>query len=952
VAGRADGLILVTHFVHAPVARAWRLVVACALLSQAPWALAQDDRASDLQFGSGLVKWGFPDYALKYADDLASKHPELGARVAIVRVEAMVAGRRFADAEGLLKSLGADPKADAVRVALGNGYYAAGEIDKARAIYSDLFKKYAQPPSDPDVLTFYREAAYAYGRMMENANDPKGAAQAYERLLASKPEEDVARKVMSEVAQLYVRVAREAEGKERDQNIEKAQKLCKELVYGGTDIWFGQAITTMANIELLRGKRADAQKVLNQYTGMLKDIDKALEEQGFPLSESPMAAVRFMNGELYQKDAEAVAGDPAKKEQAIALYAKAINEFINVFARYGQSAVGPDAGVRANAIKQILEKKYGKQVKWDFGDKAEEVVSSQLRLADSLFREKKYAEASKEYLRAINQFPEARRSIAAAGLLLQCYADLNEDLFVKAVAGYLGERFGDREEAANALLALGKFYVDRKDAERSRHAYETYLASCPKHAKAATILFYLASERRKAGDEQGAAEYFQRIVDNYKQDQYYPKAASQLAWSYHKAGDYEKAAGAFEKLVGELPAGPDRALAQFTRADCFVRLEKWPEAVAELEKLISWLAPKDNPYAVTAADAEKNRGLLEKTVFQRANCYARISSPADAIAAAREKALKGYDQFIALFPKSDLAPKAMSGRGRVQLELKEFDAAAKTFDELAAKYPASDEGKNALFSLARSAMEIKQYDTAKGAFAKMMQNKAAYGPEEFVRIGSLMAQAGLFEPAMQAFEQVLKDNTVQDRATLERALFGVGQAYSAAKRYEDAAKSLEDLLTRYPKSGLFYDAKFLLGEAYGEMGRFGDASLAIGDVMRFTTNNLLATRASLSLSGIQRKAGDLPAALASYKRIELLANPSDSELRPMIQEAILAAIPLAMELRKYQDAMDSCDQFLKLFPRSEKVEQVRKWRSEANLKASEGPAAAPAPQVAPQGAPP
>jgi outer membrane protein assembly factor BamD (BamD/ComL family) len=106
-------------------------------------------------------------------------------------------------------------------------------------------------------------------------------------------------------------------------------------------------------------------------------------------------------------------------------------------------------------------------------------------------------------------------------------------------------------------------------------------------------------------------------------------------------------------------------------------------------------------------------------------------------------------------------------------------------------------------------------------------------------------------------------------------------------------------------------------------------------------------QASLKLAEIQLKGGDKTGALASYQRVALLTDANKAEQRPFIEEAILKGLPIAMELGRYQDVVESCDQFLKLFPTSERVGDVRRTRAEANVKASES-GAAPATPVAPK----
>ena len=59
-------------------------------------------------------------------------------------------------------------------------------------------------------------------------------------------------------------------------------------------------------------------------------------------------------------------------------------------------------------------------------------------------------------------------------------------------------------------------------------------------------------------------------------------------------------------------------------------------------------------------------------------------------------------------------------------------------------------------------------------------------------------------------------------------------------------------------------------------------------------------------------------------------------------------------MQRYQDELDSCDQYLKLFPTGAKIDEVRKKKADAKLKAIQAAPAAPAPGAAggPAAAPP
>jgi len=916
-------------------------MVICAVWVGAPSVVNAQTLDDDFAFASGLVEWGFSDFALKYAETILQKHPEAEDRVNLIRAQIFISSRKFAEAEAIIGKLPAgNAKADAIRLALANAYHNSGDIDKSRQIYSDFFNRFTEKPTDPDVLRFYRDAAYRYAGMQEKSGDLLGALQAFDRVLQTDPEKDIKRRIQNDQAQILLKLAQMNHDGKRDEYAYKTRKLVEEIQWGGVDMWFGQSIITLANIELMYNDEAKAQKIIKDYNDILKQIDTLLEENNIPKSLSPMAGARFMSGEISQRAAERAATEN-NNDVAISQYAAALTDFYNVFVSYGESDVGPESGVRAQAIKDILVNKYGKKVNIDLGANAGAAAETSFRLGETLYHEKKYAEAADAYLKAANQFPELDVTARAMGNLMLTYANMDDTLMVRTIASYIAERFTQFPEGANALLAAGKFYVDKNRADLYTELYEKFLAGYPQNDRAGTILFFLASQRKKAGDDAGAAAYYEKIITQYPKDQYYPKALSQVAWSFYQAGNYEKAIEAFRKLVKESAPGTDRANAQFNLADSYVRLNKFAEAAAELEILISWIAPRDNPYATTAAEKEKNIALLERATFQRAQCFARIAEPAEQVAENRDKAIRAFDTFVKMFEKSTLAPKALSGKGTVLLEIKKFDEATKTFDELAAKYPDSPEGKNALYSLARAAMEIKQFDQGVAAFERMMGNSQTYAPDEFVRLGQMMGEAGYSKEAIRAFSEAQTkistlpaDQQTAMRPVIERSLFGIAQSYYKAQQYTDAIRAVDELMAKYPQSGLFYEAKFLQGEAYRDAGQLANAVTALSEVFRYATDSALINRATLTLAEVQVKNGDLVDALASYQRIALLTDRTKPEFRPMIEDAMVKSIELGNQLNRYKEVIENCDDYIQVFPQGEHIEMIRKLRGEAMLKSA------------------
>jgi len=903
------------------------------------FAVAQTEVDREFEFMSGLVEWSLPEYAEKALQKILLKHPELKDRAKVIEAEILIARKKFAEAEQLAVGLPAgDMKGASIRLAIANGYYRIGEIDKAKELYQAFFNEFGnRAPTDPDLKRFFLESAYTYGQMLEQAGDKAGALKAYDMVLAASTDREVVRPLMLEQARAYVDLARTAGAPQKEEHLKRAAKICEELQWKGIDVWFGQSVSVMANVELVRGNQDQALSVLDQNEDILEQIDQMMKDEGLSLAQSPMAGARFIRGEIYEARAQAAAKNEGTREQALDLYGKALKEFYTVFAKYGENELAPQAGVRANAIKQVLEKDFGKQVNINLpgGQTQVKVGPQQFRLGDTLYRQKKYAEAAAEYLNVLSQFPESDQTPRVLSNLAICYANLSDTLMVKVAGLYLGERFQGNNDAASALLLLGKHYFDAKDEGMYTWAYDTYLRFFPRHDRAAAILFTLAALKKQSGDQQSRLAYLQRIVQDFKQDQYYLRTLSLLGWEAYAAGDYETALTHFRPFVEQSQPGSDKAKAQFAIADCYLRANDYLKAIAEFRPIIQWLDPKDpkNPYNTDAKATKDNADVLEKTTFQIANCLGLVQAPPDKLAAIRDKAVQSFDHFLATYPASDLAPKAMAGKGRIQLALGQFEPATRTFEELATKFPDSEEGKSALYSLIKAAMEVGQLDVARGAFQKMMASAGSYSPAEFTRIGQLMLEVKAYPEAVQAFEQI--QGKTEERALLERGLFGLGQAYSSMEDSAKAVAALEDLMQRYPQSGLFYDAKFLLAENYLKTGRFEEAIASITDVSKYASDNVLIVRATMRLAAVQLEQGDKEKAYASYQRVALLSDPGNADLRPFVETAVWKSVELGMELERYQDVQDSCDQYLQQFPRGEKIEDVRRLKREANMKATQ-----------------
>ena len=906
-----------------------------------PAAATALDVNRELEFATGLIGFepSFSDLAQKVVEKILREDPSQRDKTRIVEAEILIRKGDLPGAENVIRELGNSPAGEAAGLTLALNYFQRGDMDKAVSLYNAFFSRYeGNLPSDELVRKRYQDAAYTYAQLLRGAGDYTGAAQNFARVEAVLDDPAQKRSMQVEAAQAFVKAAENDPGR-REELLKKAADLCEKIQWGGLDLAFVDSIVVLANIELARGKPDAAETVLMDYMDVIKPIDQTLEANNLPMKDSPMAGTRSLLGRLRRERADRLANE-GNEPEAVKAYSGALSEYYNVFIKYGDSAWGPDAGVAAKEIKDILETRYGKTVKIDLPSNLQRTASEQeFAMGGTLFRQKKYAESAAEYLKVLAQYPEAGEpSVNALGTLAQCYFNLDDPLYAKMTAAYLGERFGAKfPRTGDTLASLVSLYDKKGDTATSRYIFDYYAKYCPTHKNVGSFLLYFAAKAEHDGDTAAANAYLARILTDYQDDAAYPKALSKYAWTAYANQDYAGAIEGLKKYIEETRAtpGPNSAQAMFALADCYrrsaealpdpnARLQQLSLAIKQFQAMVAELSANGGRYAQNDAEKQKIAQLLENGRFYLA--YSLSKLPLQKFG---RPAIAKIDEFLANHPSSPQAPKALNLKGSIQMLLKD-PAANETYTRLAREYPNTDEGKNAQYARISGALDLGLKDQAREAFNAMIADAGRYKVDEYVRVGQAMLDNGMWSEASRAFQQVLASGT-SDEQYLQRAYFGVGKSEFELGNNDKAIENLNALLDRWPSSGLFYDAKFMLARANTQAGDLVAAKTALNDIMRYAKNVELINDANLLYADVYLSEDDQAGALAAYKRMELL-NSLDMKTereRAQIGEAIKKGIALAQKMERHEDVEESCDTFLRLFPNSPDVREIRTARDNA-----------------------
>lgn len=922
----------------------------------------RDEIKEEVAFATGLIGMNFADLADKVVEALLRKHPEATAQAAMVKVKVLTGRGKFDEAEALVKSLPPDKmETYAMRLALADDFYAWQKMPKAREYYDSFFKQYPGGPPK-EIAEFYGEAAFRYAQMMMFSGDNAGAVQAYRYVLLSKPEASVERTILTDMAELLLKVGEKASGADRAKVFDEVKTICKKIQWGGTDVAFGKTAVILAHLELINGKPDAARKIITDYLPMLKDIDEMLKPLPDGLRYSPMAECRYMLGVMGETEIRAAVeqGDnPTNRTRIIEMTKQTLGHFYTVLINYPSSSWASEAGRRGDSLATWLTSKgyvVGKLPR----EKLIMIVGKLLAEARGLFQQQDYKTAISKYRAVLTTFPDVPGAISAIGDLARCYAERRDMLAARALAGYLAERFSaapakDMEEAGNALLAIVGEFDSMGEKALAGEMNDLFRAKFSAHPRLAAVVFRDAETRLRAENYGEALAYYNQIIEKFPKERIYVDALSRAAYCHTMLGSHSNAMPLLVKYMEILSPGPDQLAARLRMADTLRSMDETVPALNEYARVIKFLTDEPAKYGSSPDDITKNAKSMERAFFWKAVCYSRLKKPEDQVPLFQTRAIEGLNAFLAKYPKSELAASALSGLGTLYYLQKNPQEAQKAYDKLKKDYPDSEQAKNVTFASAKSLAEIGRMEEAVKVFESMLADAQKYSAGQFLQAAGYLYEAGQFETAGKFYQQAAQASDL--RPVWEPAMLGLARSSVGAGNWAETVKALETVLAKYPVSGFTIEANFMLTRSYAELASketdqakrfklFNKAIGAINTARKFIKDTDLRARADFETAHIELLMGNKDEAQASFVRILLLMDPSNPKVAVWFEKALQEGVPLLLEMGSYSDVVDGCEAYLKACPQGKLADKARQWRDSAKVKLitsqpSGGPAAAP-----------
>lgn len=480
----------------------------------------------------------------------------------------------------------------------------------------------------------------------------------------------------------------------------------------------------------------------------------------------------------------------------------------------------------------------------------------------------------------------------------------------------LGQRFPDSPFAENLGTALAEVYYRLDEYEQAATELQDRLPQL-ENAQRARALFLLAESYNQLRRGEDAVVRYRRVIDEHPQTPYVGPAQYGLAWHYFRADDHAQAADRFA-VVRREQAGRLARRATYYEAVSRARAGATDRAV-ELYQTVADQQP-DRRLAAEALYAaallryqQEDYGSAAAFLRSLLREYPDAERVGDAyywlgnaylVDESLDRALEAYNQAI----ERDAAPDSLLVEVRFQKAWAQYEdgryaQAATDFLSVVDDYPETPRGREALFWGADSHYQRGNLDRARTLFRRYLDENPNGEHVSGARyaLGWTHFKQGRYERAARRFRQFLdsdpeiaSDIPYQQDARLrladsylalkryenavevyrrvsgegaDYALYRAGEALNYADRREDALRSLQRLLDRYPDSRWRPEARYQIASLHFQQQNYDEARATYRQFLETHPDHPLAPEAQYGIGDSYYNGGNMEEAVQAYRNV-------------------------------------------------------------------------------------
>jgi len=398
---------------------------------------------------------------------------------------------------------------------------------------------------------------------------------------------------------------------------------------------------------------------------------------------------------------------------------------------------------------------------------------------------------------------------------------------------------------AHVNLGIARLRAERFDA--ARQTFEEFLALAKKSELAETARFYLAQSLYRAGEFERAADAYDDVAKNRKSP-LAADAAFEKALALYQAKKYTSAAKAFRLVGQQFKDSPHAAKSQLYEGICYYLDEEYDRAVARLKGLDS------------SAEAQ----------YWLGKAYLNRDKPAEALAA--------FEKAAQADPDGARAADALLGRADALLAQQQYDEAAQAYQAFASKFGQHADLARALYAAAASLYRAGKAAESEAFCERFLATSPEHdlAPRVVFISGENRFLQKQYAAAAERYEQLIRNHA--DSGDLSSARFRLAWIRYFDEQYDGALALLEDVDSDKVEPAVAAETAYLRGNCLMELDRCEEAADAFKAYLDSKHAERYRDDALLKRGLASKKADDTGAAIEAFRG--LLAKHGDSPLAP------------------------------------------------------------------------
>ncbi len=391
----------------------------------------------------------------------------------------------------------------------------------------------------------------------------------------------------------------------------------------------------------------------------------------------------------------------------------------------------------------------------------------------------------------INTYPDEIDKEEINKLLISAFITSND---FKGAVNYLenNKEFKDAETYQKVTYLYGIQLFNKSDFEKAIQNFNLSLKSTPLSNYKSKAIFWKAESNYRLDNFDDALSHFEEFIISSESNQVEENEIIHynLAYTYFKLKDYNKAGGHFSEYIDTNPKHTQQLIDSYIRlGDCFFALSNYYKAIPPYQKAIDandidvdyaqlqiamclgFMGEIDNKINSLLEFTQVNlkSTLRDNAFYELGNSYVKKSKST--------LALEAYENVVQHYQMSSYTPKSLVKQGLVYYNNDQNEKALSKYKSVIKNYPATAEAREAIKNAKQIYIDLGKVDE----FERLIKNI------DYVSI---------------------TDSEIDD------TMFASAEQFYLTNNYIKAIEAFQKYLKRFPKGIHVLSSNFYLAESY------------------------------------------------------------------------------------------------------------------------------------------